>query len=249
MEQIFAALSLAQDDHVIEVGPGHGALTARLLAEAASVAAIEVDRDLAARLATRFPKLQLEVADVLRTDLAEFIHRTQSQAPRTRLVGNLPYNIATPLLGQLFALSASPSAVTPSPITDSHVMLQREVADRLTAPLGSSDYGRLTVMAQYHCHIERLFDVQPTSFRPAPKVRSTFVCLRPRPDQPHCDLDALSQVLRTAFSKRRKTIANALAPLHLNLPALGLEPTLRPQELSVDDYVGLARQLAPAELE
>ena len=269
MEQIFAALSLAQDDHVIEVGPGHGALTARLLAEAASVAAIEVDRDLAARLATQFPKLQLEVADVLRTDLAEFIHRTRGQAPRTRLVGNLPYNIATPLLGQLFALTTPPFPSLPPregveasvpahlgaeaprtnplhpAIADSHVMLQREVADRLTAPLGSADYGRLTVMAQYHCHIERLFDVHPTSFRPAPRVRSAFVRLRPRPDQPNCNLDALSQVLRTAFTKRRKTIANALAPLHPNLPALGLEPTLRPQELSVDDYVRLARQLAP----
>ena len=278
LEQIFAALNLAQDDHVIEVGPGHGALTERLLIEAASVAAIEVDRDLAARLAARFPKLQLEVADVLRTDLAEFVHRTRGQAPRTRLVGNLPYNIATPLLGQLFALT-TPAPFPPRPprgrveksapaflddgaareeaaarkdplrpaITDSHVMLQREVADRLTAPLAHADYGRLTVMAQYHCHIERLFDVHPTSFRPAPKVRSAFVRLHPRPDQPNCDLDALAQVLRTAFSKRRKTIANALAPLHLNLSALGLEPTLRPQELSVDTYVQLARQLAPAE--
>lgn len=245
MEQIFQALSLAQDDHVIEVGPGHGALTARLLSEAASVAAIEVDRDLAARLTTRFPALQLEVADVLRTDLAEFAHRTRGQARHTRIVGNLPYNIATPLLGQLFGLANSPSGTAPNRITDIHVMLQREVADRLNARLGSADYGRLTVMAQYHCQIERLFDVHPTSFRPAPKVRSAFVRLRPRPNQPNCDLGALSQVLRTAFSKRRKTIANALAPLDLDLPALGLEPTLRPQELSVDDYVELARQLAP----
>ncbi len=245
MEQIFRALSLAQDDHVIEVGPGHGALTGRLLTEAASVAAIEVDRDLATRLTTRFPTLRLEVADVLRTDLAEFAQRTRGHAAHTRIVGNLPYNIATPLLGQLFGLANSPNATTPNPITDIHVMLQREVADRLTARLGSADYGRLTVMAQYHCHIERLFDVHATSFRPAPKVRSAFVRLRPRPNQPNCDVSALSQVLRTAFSKRRKTIANALAPLDLNPSALGLEPTLRPQELSVDDYVELARQLAP----
>ena len=245
MEQIFRALNLAQDDHVIEVGPGHGALTGRLLTEAASVAAIEVDRDLAARLTTRFPTLQLEVADVLRTDLAEFAHRTRGHAAHTRIVGNLPYNIATPLLGQLFALAASPSATTANPITDIHVMLQREVAGRLTARLGSADYGRLTVMAQYHCHIESLFDVHPTSFRPAPKVRSAFVRLHPHPDPPDCDVGALSQVLRTAFSKRRKTIANALAPLDLDPSALGLEPTLRPQELSVDDYVELARQLAP----
>ena len=239
MEQIFAALNLAHDDHVIEVGPGHGALTTRLLLEAASVAAIEIDRDLAARLATRFPTLQLEVADVLRTDLADFAHRTRGKAPQTRMVGNLPYNIATPLLGQLFALATSPNA-----ITDIHVMLQREVADRLAAQVGSADYGRLTVMAQCHCHIERLFDVHPTSFRPVPKVHSTFVRLRPRPDRPNCDLDALSQVLRTAFSKRRKTIANALAPLHLNLPALALEPTLRPQEISVNQYVEISHQLA-----
>lgn len=245
VEQIFAVLNLAADDHVIEVGPGHGAITGRLLTEAASVAAIEVDRDLAARLTTRFPTLQLEVADVLRTDLAEFAQRTRGHACHTRIVGNLPYNIATPLLGQLFALANLPSATTANLVTDIHVMLQREVADRLTARLGSADYGRLTVTAQYHCDVERLFDVHRTSFRPAPKVRSAFVRLRPRPNQPNCDLGALSQVLRTAFSKRRKTIANALAPLDLDLSALGLEPTLRPQELCVDDYVELARQLAP----
>ena len=250
VEQVFAALSLVQDDHVIEVGPGLGALTERLLTEAASVAAIEIDRDLAARLTARFPTLQLEVADVLRTDLAEFAQRTRGHAAHTRIVGNLPYNIATPLLGQLFALATSPNATSPNPITDIHVMLQREVADRLTAPLGSADYGRLTVMAQTHCHIERLFDVDPRSFRPAPKVRSAFVRLRPRSDPPNCDLDTLSHVLRTAFSKRRKTVANALAPLNLNLRALGLEPTLRPQELSADDYVELARQLTlPSRIE
>ncbi|MDE0008712.1 MAG: 16S rRNA (adenine(1518)-N(6)/adenine(1519)-N(6))-dimethyltransferase RsmA, partial [Gammaproteobacteria bacterium] len=221
VEQVFAALSLVQDDHVIEVGPGLGALTERLLTEAASVAAVEIDRDLAARLTARFPTLQLEVADVLRTDLAEFAQRTRGHAAHTRIVGNLPYKKAPPLLGQRFALATSPNAPSPHPITAIHLMFQREVADRLTAPLGSADYGRLTVMAQTHCHIERLFDVDPRSFRPAPKVRSAFVRLRPRPDPPHCDLDALSHVLRTAFSKRRKTVANALAPLNLNLPALG----------------------------
>ena len=269
MEQIFAALDLRPDDHVIEVGPGQGALTARLLEEAASVAAIEIDRDLAARLTTRFPNLQLGVADVLRTNLADFAHRTQGQAPRTRIVGNLPYNIATPLLGQLFTLTTPLRGDTPlpslpprggveksvpaflgegaagqaPPIADIHVMLQHEVANRLTAPPGTTNYSRLSVMAQYHCQIESLFDVSPTSFRPAPKVLSTFVRLLPRTDQPQCDLDALSQVLRTAFSKRRKTIANALAPLAPNLPELGLDPTLRPQELSVADYVALARHL------
>lgn len=241
IEQIFAALRLGEDDHVIEVGPGHGALTGRLLEEAGTVAAIEIDRDLAARLATRFPTLQLEVADVLRTDLGEFAHRTRGEAPRVRMVGNLPYNVATPLLGRLFELANDPN----NPITDIHVMLQREVADRLAAPLGSADYGRLTVMAQYHCHIERLFDVNRTSFRPQPKVQSTFVRLLPRPDRPPCDLGALAQILRTAFTKRRKTIANALAPLTPNWTELRLDPTLRPQELSVTDYITLAHELTP----
>ena len=241
IEQIFAALRLSDDDHVIEVGPGHGALTARLLEEAGSVAAIEIDRDLAARLSARFPSLQLETADVLRIDLGEFARRTRAEARRVRIVGNLPYNVATPLIGRLFELAQPPDA---SPIADIHVMLQREVADRLTAPLGSPDYGRLTVMAQYHCQVERLFDVDRTSFRPPPKVRSAFVRLLPRQDPPPCDLEALAQVLRTAFSKRRKTIANALAPLTPNWQELGLEPTLRPQELSVANYIALARQFA-----
>ncbi len=222
------------------MGPGHGALTARLLDEAGSVAAIEIDHDLAARLTARFPTLQLEVADVLRIDLADFARATRAGAARVRIVGNLPYNVATPLIGRLLALT-DPSHS--DAIADIHVMLQREVADRLVAPLGSADYGRLTVMAQYHCRVERLFDVERTSFRPPPKVRSTFVCLLPRPDRLPCDLDALAQVLRIAFSKRRKTIANALAPLTPDWQELGLQPTQRPQELSVADYVALTRQI------
>lgn len=238
VEQIFAALRLGEDDDVIEVGPGHGALTSRLLEEAGSVAAIEIDRDLAQRLAIRFPALQLEVADVLRIDLGEFARRTRAETHRVRMVGNLPYNVATPLIGRLFELANEAD----NPIADIHVMLQREVADRLAARPGSADYGRLTVMAQYHCQVERLFEVDRTSFRPPPKVRSAFVRLLPRSDRAACDIGALAQVLRTAFAKRRKTIANALAPLAPDWDELGLDPALRPQELSVASYVALARQ-------
>lgn len=234
IDRIFRALDLAEDDRVVEIGPGRGALTSGLLAHAGGVTAIEIDRDLAGRLAARFPELDLVIADALRVDFAELLARMPPRR-RTRLVGNLPYNVATPLLGRLFPLRA---------VTDMHVMLQREVGDRLAAVPGTGTYGRLTVLAQYHCMVDKLFDVVPASFRPHPKVHSTFIRLAPRAERMPCDVGILAEVVRRAFSQRRKMLGNALASLEPDWEALGLEPRRRAEELDVASYVALARHVA-----
>lgn len=230
VERIFAALRLESGDRVLEIGPGNGVLTRRLHREAGSVAAVEVDRQLAARLRQELPAVNTIAGDVLKADLASL-----AAGGRCRIVGNLPYNIATPLLGRLFAASQH--------IADIHVMLQTEVAARLAAQHGSRAYGRLSVMAQYHCDVERLFDVAPASFSPPPKVSSTFVRLRPRRRE-CCDTQALDHVLRVCFAERRKQLRKALSLLHVEAEALSIDATARAETLSVADYVALANAAA-----
>lgn len=234
VERIFAALRLEPCDHVLEVGPGNGVLTRRLQREAGSVVAVEVDRQLAARLREELPTVNTITGDVLKSDLASL---AAAGASRCRIVGNLPYNIATPLLGRLFAAAQH--------IADIHVMLQAEVAARLTARHGSKAYGRLSVMAQYHCDIERLFDVDATSFSPPPKVSSAFVRLRPRRRE-DCDTRALDHVLRVCFAERRKQLRKALALLDIEPERLSIDATARAETLSVQDYVALANAAGAA---
>ena len=231
VERIFGALRCQATDRVLEVGPGTGLLTERLCREAGTVTAIEVDRDLAAGLRARLPALHVVCDDVLATELDAYL------APdgALRVVGNLPYNVATPLLGRLFDVIDR--------LADVHVMLQAEVADRLAAQPGTKSYGRLSVIAQYHCRIERLFDVEPLSFTPAPKVRSAFVRLRARDREP-CDVATLAAVLRAAFGQRRKTLGNALKSLISNWQALGLDPGARAEDLHVEDFVAIANAVA-----
>ena len=242
VERIFAALRLTKEEVVLEIGPGTGALTERLCQEAGDVQAIEIDRDLARQLSHRFPALALTCADVLTVDLADLLDagaaRRDSDAHlarrRTRVVGNLPYNVATPLLGRLFPLAGR--------CFDMHFMLQAEVASRLTARPGDKAYGRLSVLGQYHCSIDALFDVEPTSFAPPPKVRSTFVRLTGRAAS-SCDVEILQRVTRIAFGQRRKTLGNGLKSLALDWQALAIDPGLRPEALRVDDFVKIANAL------
>ena len=159
-------LAYARDDCVLEIGPGAGALTAHLLAASDDVTVVEIDRDLVAGLRKRFPKLRVIEADVLRLDLAPLLRRD------LRIVGNLPYNISTPLLLRLLELLPG--------IRDLHFLLQKEVVDRLAARPGTKDWGRLSILAQCAAHVEPLFDVGPEHFRPAPLVTSTFVRITPR---------------------------------------------------------------------
>lgn len=223
----------------MEIGPGTGVLTRRLAREAASVAAVEVDRDLVAALrAGGFGDSAAEVdivqGDALKVDLKPLLGRG-GERPR-RVVGNLPYNIATALLERLFRIDAG--------ISDMHFMLQAEVAHRLTASPGSKAYGRLSVAAQWRCRIDSLFAVEPESFSPPPRVDSAFVRLVPRAEEDRhaCDPDDLDEVLRVAFAGRRKVLGNALKSLAVDWRALGIDPGVRAENLTVDDFVAIARQ-------
>ena len=234
VERIFAALALGNEDRVLEIGPGAGALTDRIVAEAGTLTAVEIDRDLAAALGRRLPQVRLIQEDALRIDYTRLF--AAERAPR-RVVGNLPYNIATPLLAQLFPVAQ---------VVDMHFMLQAEVAARLTAQPGSKAYGRLSVAAQYHCRVETLFAVAAESFSPPPRVASAFVRLTRRPPEP-CDLGALLEVLRLSFGQRRKVLANALRPLTVDWAALAIDPKARAEQLSVRDFVAIANHCANRE--
>ena len=229
IDRIFDCLALRPTDTVLEVGPGPGTLTGRLLLEAGTVHAIEIDRDLAAELARRFPSLHLTVNDVLKVDLATFLDGVVAE--RLRVVGNLPYNISTPLLGRFFAVIDR--------VHDLSVMLQKEVVDRLVARPETAAFGRLSVMAQYMTQVDRLLDVPARAFAPRPKVESAFVRLANRPRRA-VDVDVLSAVLRTAFSARRKRLGNALKAFRPDWTALGIDPARRPDATTVDEFVAIA---------
>lgn len=232
---IVAAIAPRPDDHIVEIGPGQGALTAPLLDKVKQLHAVELDRDLHAALRERFPaeRLVLHQGDALEFDYAAL------PAP-LRVVGNLPYNISTPLLFRLAEFEAR--------CADMHFMLQQEVVERMAAVPSSAAYGRLSVMLQYRFGIERLFGVPPSAFHPAPKVDSAVVRLRPLPAAARQarglarDERRLARVVTAAFTQRRKTLRNALAGVidAEGLAALGIEAGLRPENLSVADFVAIA---------
>jgi 16S rRNA (adenine1518-N6/adenine1519-N6)-dimethyltransferase len=227
--KIVAAVDPRPDDAVVEIGPGGGALTGPLLERVARLEAVEIDRDLAARLAAEHPRLVLHVGDVLRFDFAQL-------PAGVRVVGNLPYNVSTPLLFRLVEVADR--------IRDAHLMLQKEVVDRMVAAPSTAAYGRLSVMLQYRFAMRKLFDVKPGAFRPPPKVDSAVVRLLPRPTAGLYANDpaTLGRVVAAAFTKRRKTLRNALAGVvdEERLRALGIDPGLRPENLGVAEYVAIA---------
>ena len=236
IQRILAAIDPRPGEAVVEIGPGRGALTEGLLQSAGALDAIEIDRDLAARLraAVRAQPLTLHEADALRFDFAAL---SRLRGARLRVVGNLPYNVSTPLL---FHLIGHPQA-----IADLHVMLQKEVIDRIVAEPGSGEYGRLTVMLAPWVRAERLFDVGPGAFRPPPRVWSAVVRLAMR-EQPAFAVDErYGRVVAAAFAQRRKTLRNALRAL-LDAPdmeAVGVDPGARPETLPPAAYGALARLL------
>ncbi|HKW38198.1 MAG TPA: 16S rRNA (adenine(1518)-N(6)/adenine(1519)-N(6))-dimethyltransferase RsmA [Burkholderiales bacterium] len=235
VERIVGAIDPGRSDHVVEIGPGLGALTVPLLARLDHLHVIEIDRDLSERLRERHPadRLTVHQADALEFDFAAL------PAP-LRVAGNLPYNISTPLLFH--------AAAAASRCTDLHFMLQQEVVDRMVAEPSASEYGRLSVMLQYRFRVEQLFEVPPRAFRPEPKVRSALVRLVPRSAD---ELDArsesgLSRVVARAFSMRRKTLRNTLAGVMSGseLEQIGIDPGKRAQELPVAAFVTIANRLA-----
>lgn len=233
---IVDAVRPSRDDTIVEIGPGHGAITHPLVARCGRFHAIELDRDLAAALATRYAgneRVTVHNADALDFDFSTL-------GDRLRLVGNLPYNISTPLLFHLLGQRAA--------IADMHFMLQKEVVDRLAAGPGSKAYGRLTIMLGCYLAVEALFDVGPDAFEPPPAVASAVVRLQPLPadEIELVDADGLSALLATAFSRRRKTLRNALAGSVATdvLRAVGIDEGLRPEAVAIEDWVRLANRLA-----
>ncbi|MCH8552588.1 MAG: 16S rRNA (adenine(1518)-N(6)/adenine(1519)-N(6))-dimethyltransferase RsmA [Natronospirillum sp.] len=241
LQRIADATGVGPGDDVIEIGPGRGALTEFLLSSGARVTAVELDRDLLPILRARFfnqPEGQLTLieGDALKVD---FNTLTDTEQP-LHLVGNLPYNISTPLIFHLLRAR--------NRVASMHFMLQKEVVERMAAAPGTRDYGRLSVMVQYQCHVESLFIVPPGAFTPRPKVDSAVVRLVPRTDSDYPDVspDHLSTLVRLAFSQRRKTLRNNLKR-HIDLSALetvGIDGSARPETLSVADYVSLANAVS-----
>ena len=239
IEHMVAQINPAFNERLVEIGPGGGALTKPLLQRGALLDVFEIDRDLANRLqiTAAFAKgrLQVHCADIL---LREWVVDCALEADQqVRVIGNLPYYITTPLLFYLLRSRCH--------IKSMYFMLQREVADRLAAPVATAEYGRLSVMMQYYCDIRTVLQVDAQAFYPVPKVDSSVVQLIPRPQRAtlHAENEiAFAQLVATAFSKRRKTIANALRSRcsAAQLALAGIEPRRRPQELQVVEFVRLS---------
>jgi 16S rRNA (adenine1518-N6/adenine1519-N6)-dimethyltransferase len=234
VDQIIGATAPCAGEHVIEIGPGEGVLTGHLVASGAEILAIEIDRDLVAQLSTRFaaaPNFTLHSGDVLKFDFTTL----PPVEGGWKVVGNLPYNISTPLIMRLLAYTTTFRRLV--------LMLQREVAERMAAPAGSRNYGRLSVMVQRRCSVRPILELGPDSFWPPPKVDSSVVELVPHGQALDESFEQhLADTVRQAFSARRKTIANALRG---HIPAsvfarAGIDPSARAEQLSVADFVHLA---------
>ncbi|MRD72232.1 16S rRNA (adenine(1518)-N(6)/adenine(1519)-N(6))-dimethyltransferase RsmA [Rhodocyclus tenuis] len=238
---IINAVAPQAGDCVVEIGPGLGALTAPLLDRLDHLHVVEIDRDLVARMRRRFPAERLSVheGDALAFDFASLPRPT---GVRLKVVGNLPYNISTPLLFHLADAAES--------VRDMHFMLQREVVERMVAEPGSSDYGRLSVMLGYRFVIDWLLDAPPEAFDPPPKVHSAVVRLIPRPasERQAVDEAVFARVVAAAFAQRRKMLRNTLKAVipDAGFAALGIDPTRRAEELPISDYVRLANWLVAA---
>lgn len=237
-DKIVAAVNPKPDDALVEIGPGKGVLTKKLLQHVDRLDVIEIDRDLAAHLERELNqngRLTVHCVDALEYNF----NRLHTQSP-LRIVGNLPYNISTPLMFHLFDFS--------NRIADMHFMLQKEVVDRLAAAPGSGDYGRLSVMVQYYAAVTPLFAVAPSAFKPIPKVDSAVVRLARKPaSAPRANNErTFSSVVKQSFAQRRKTLKNNLKGILTgdDLAACGIDPGARAETLSVDAFIRLADRAA-----
>lgn len=247
--KLVAAIAPRPTDAILEIGPGRGAITLPLAASGARVLAIEVDRDLAAALDARaLPGLTVVTADFLDVDLpttlASWLGRPLEPGAGVRVVGNLPYNVSSPILFRLLDVAATTGA-----LAEATLMLQAEVADRLVAPVGTGDYGVLTILTALGADAERLLSLPPGAFRPPPKVRSAVVRLTFRPPAlPPDRMAVLVAMVRSMFTMRRKTLLNALKPFadSRGVPAAealaraGIAPIRRPETLQLVEIVALA---------
>jgi 16S rRNA (adenine1518-N6/adenine1519-N6)-dimethyltransferase len=235
VDAIVDAIGPAPGEAIVEIGPGLAALTDPLVARCGRLTVIELDRDLAARLRRR-PELDVVEADVLTVDFGALAARLGAPL---RVVGNLPYNISTPILFHLLAHVGH--------VVDQHFMLQKEVVDRMAAAPGGKDYGRLSVMLQWRYAIEPLFDVPPEAFDPPPRVRSAVVRMQPLVPVPAVDERLLGELVAVAFSQRRKILRNTLGRwLAERGAAADLDLQRRAEEVPVAEYLALAKSLAAA---
>jgi len=242
IDRIIRAINPLSGQQVLEIGPGLAALTRPLLEILEQLTVVEIDRDVIAWLEQNlpYPGLRIHAGDALKTDLTELY----PQGGPLRIVGNLPYNISSPLLFHLLKQSDRIG------IRDMHFMLQKEVVDRMAASPGSKEYGRLTVMLARHCYVSPLFTVGPGAFQPAPKVHSAIVRLQPLPESPFpCgSIEQLDLIVRSAFSQRRKTLRNTLKSVltEAQIIAADCDPTVRPEQCSPADFGRLSLQLRTA---
>jgi 16S rRNA (adenine1518-N6/adenine1519-N6)-dimethyltransferase len=248
--KVVKAVDAKPDQAVLEIGPGRGALTHPLAAAAGRVLAVEIDRDLAADLEGNKPgNVTVVTSDVLSVDLAavlaNWLGAPLDSTSAVRVVGNLPYNISSPILFMLLDLAAKTGG-----LSDAILMLQKEVADRLVAKVGTGDYGVLTILTALHADVSRLLSLPPGAFRPQPKVHSAVIQLRFRPAQIDVrDPDRFVRMVRTMFTQRRKTLSNALklfaseGPVSATsaLATAGIDGMRRPETLKMDELAALAR--------
>lgn len=258
VNKLVGAAGVTAEDAVVEIGPGRGAITRPLAEQCRRLLAIEVDRDLAADLEANKPaNVMVVTGDVLSIDLVpiltEWLGTPPGPANQVRIVGNLPYNISSPILFRLLELAGVTGGVR-----DALLMLQKEVADRLIARVGTGDYGVLTVLTTLHADVKRVLSLPPGAFRPPPKVHSAVVRLTFRPPKVQLDdPDAFVRMVRTTFTQRRKTVANALKAFASEtgqeagavLKAVGIDPQRRPEALELAEFGALSnaftRRLVP----
>jgi 16S rRNA (adenine1518-N6/adenine1519-N6)-dimethyltransferase len=236
LNHIISTINPQPNDCMVEIGPGLAAMTRLLLRGVSHLHVVELDRDLVARLKKDFDPTKLEVhsADALKFDFRQ-IPVTPGQ--KLRIVGNLPYNISSPLLFHLADIAPF--------VQDQHFMLQKEVVERMVADPGSKAFGRLSVMLQWRYHMELMFVVPPTAFDPPPRVESAIVRMVPKAEPLACDLKKLQVTVTKAFSQRRKVIRNCVAGMftEAQLVQVGIDPTLRPEAIGLELFVALANLL------
>ena len=233
IDRIVAAIDPQPGQALVEIGPGLGALTGPLLSRCTALTVIELDRDLAARLRHQDALTVIE-ADALKVDFSALAKRL---GHKLRVVGNLPYNISTPLLFHLLEASAE--------VIDQHFMLQKEVVDRMAAAPCSKDYGRLSVMLQWRYRIEAVLDVPPEAFEPAPRVHSAVVRMQPLPPDEGIDAERLRALVTTAFSQRRKLLRHTLGRwLEQQGQSTSFDLQRRAEEVPVAEYLALVRRSA-----
>ena len=232
LHDIIQAIAPRPDDAMVEIGPGLAAMTRLLLEELRDLHVVELDRDLVARLNKTFDtrRLHVHAGDALQFDFAALA----PPGGKLRVVGNLPYNISSPLLFHLAEVAHL--------VRDQHFMLQKEVVERMVAQPGGKAYGRLSVMLQWRYHMELLFIVPPTAFDPPPQVDSAIVRMIPLAQPLPCDAARLEEVVQKAFSQRRKTLRNCLAGMftEADLLGVGIDPQARAETIGVEGYVALA---------